>query len=156
MIESYWYPLIISVIISIIWYRVGNFRFLSADDEVYIHYLLDSIIHWCSENLGEKSERLKVEILKENSAENPDLLGQYVMKSKTIKIFPKGCVSNVLLTEIVLHEYVHYLQDLRSYNQYEREFGYLNNPLEIEARQVSKSLRWKCLNFCHEKIIFKL
>lgn len=154
MIESYWYPLIISVIVSVIWYRVGNFRFLSADDELYIHYLVGSIVHWCNENLGEKSEWLKVEILKENSAENLDILGQYVIKSRTIKIFPKACISNLLLTEIVLHEYVHYLQDLRFYDQYQKELGYLNNPLEIEARQVSKAFRWKCLNFCHDNIKF--
>jgi hypothetical protein len=155
MIEIYWYPLIISVFVSGTWYRVGDFRFLSADDEQYIHYLVDSIIYWCNANLGEKSTRLKVEVLKDNSPENPDLLGQYILKSKTIRIFPKACASNVLLTEIVMHDFVHYLHDLRSYNKYDREFGYLNNPLEIEVRKVSKALRWKFLYFCHENIKLK-
>lgn len=152
MMEIYWYPLIVSVILSLIWYQIGNFRFLSTHDRKYVELLIPLCIEWCSNNLGQGIKSLHIRLISENSKVNPDFLGQYDFKFRTIEIFPQACTSNLLLIETIIHEYVHHLQDLKLYQQCQNEMGYLRNPLEIEARKVSKVFRWKCLNYCHEKI----
>lgn len=39
--------------------------------------------------------------------------------------------------KVIIHEYIHYLQDLTDYNLYTQLYGYWNNPKEVEARHIA-------------------
>ena len=44
----------------------------------------------------------------------------------------------------IIHEYIHYLQDLSNYNLLSEFFGYWNNPREVEARTIADLYAPKC------------
>lgn len=55
------------------------------------------------------------------------------------------CYNVKKVIQTVIHEYTHFLQDLRSYSRVLNEVGYVEHPQEVEARMMEKlySNCWK-------------
>ena len=103
-------------------------------------------IKWCEENVGTKRKRLpltfkvtSIPFAKERA------FGQYDPKTNLITIDRNECWNVKLVIRTVLHEYCHFLQDLRGYSKLLKEVGYNKHPQEIEARvmETMYSICWK-------------
>lgn len=71
--------------------------------------------------------------------------GLYFSDTKTICVYYTECKSVGDIVDTFIHEYIHHIQNLRSYNTLLREYGYRNHPLEVEAVRIAKEHRRKCL-----------
>lgn len=123
---------------------------------IYLNTRLDSMtnpairevvcetIKWCEANLGTKRKRtkLKFRVLTQKVKES---YGMYDPTINTIIIHHNVCCDVKSLVRVVIHEYTHFLQDLRGYCRVLREVGYRKHPQEIEARrnEVLYSPCWK-------------
>lgn len=100
---------------------------------------------WCEANMGKKRKRtrLKFKVLTQKKGEWS--YGMYDPTTNVLVIHRNMCrdVRDVVRTTI--HEYTHFLQDLRGYSKVLREVGYRRHPQEIEARGNEKlySSCWK-------------
>lgn len=85
------------------------------------------------------------------------ILGLFRSTDSTITIYVKGHNSIPDLVDTVLHEIGHYIQkktdnkNFNKYNQYNLDVGYLNNPLEIEAREFAITQTKNCLKYLVSK-----
>lgn len=107
------------------------------------------VLEWCSLNLGKLKHDYNLEI-----KYNKDKVygGIYIPYSMTIRIFVHNELPLIHLTETIIHEYVHYLQNNKKgtdveYNKHLRELGYWNNPFEVEARRISKIHKNQCYEY---------
>lgn len=71
--------------------------------------------------------------------------GQFDRVNNRIEIFYNTCGNVKILIQTIIHEYTHYLQDLRMYDILCVEYGYDKHPQEIEARKNERlySPCWK-------------
>ena len=111
-----------------------------------IRIVMRETISWCETNLGRryKSSSLRFQCLTTKSDVD---MGMYDPTTNVIKIY-KNNISDVRgLIRVVIHEYAHFLQDMRSYRRLYREHGYMRHPQEVEARTMEKwySPCWKFL-----------
>ena len=90
-------------------------------------------ILWCEANMGKKKKRtrLKYRVLTDKSGES---YGMYDPTINTIIIHRNMCETVRQVVRVVIHEYTHYLQDLRGYSRVLREVGYTRHPQEVAAR----------------------
>ncbi len=95
-------------------------------------------ILWCETNIGKKRKRTKLtfKVLTQKSGEQ--CFGMYDPTINSIIIHRNMCESVRDVVKVVIHEYTHFLQDLRGYSKVLREVGYRNHPQEIEARGNEK------------------
>jgi len=95
-------------------------------------------ILWCETNIGKKRKRtnLTFKVLTQKSGEQ--CFGMYDPTINSIIIHRNMCESVRDVVKVVIHEYTHFLQDLRGYSKVLREVGYRNHPQEIEARGNEK------------------
>ena len=101
---------------------------------------------WCEKNLsrdGHRKPPYKISIRKQYGGET--CYGEYDDDTHTITIFYNNCHNVELLIKTVLHEYTHYLQNLRWYNNVLSKVGYDNHPQEKEALVMEElySQCWK-------------
>jgi len=67
--------------------------------------------------------------------------GFYCPSVNHIRICINECKTVGRLTSTFIHEYTHYLQPVTTkYASANAEFGYWNNPFEVEARMMEKKL----------------
>ena len=111
-----------------------------------IRMVMCETIKWCETNLGRryKSSSLRFQCL--TSKSNCDM-GMYDPTTNVIKVFRNNVPDVRGLIRVVIHEYAHFLQDMRSYRKLYREHGYMRHPQEVEARKMEKwySICWKKL-----------
>lgn len=71
--------------------------------------------------------------------------GQYDTNKNKIEIFHNVCGDVRMLIRTIIHEYTHYLQDMKQYWKLFKKVGYDNHPLELESRSNEKlySPCWK-------------
>jgi transposase-like protein len=95
-------------------------------------------ILWCETNIGKKRKKTKLtfKVLTQKSGEQ--CFGMYDPTINSIIIHRNMCESVRDVVKVVIHEYTHFLQDLRGYSKVLREVGYRNHPQEIEARGNEK------------------
>jgi hypothetical protein len=62
--------------------------------------------------------------------------GCYDFNRRTIMVFRNHAPDVKMVVRSVLHEYAHYLQNLRWYDNVLKKVGYTNHPQEKEARVV--------------------
>ena len=72
----------------------------------------------------------------------PDF-GYFDRDKNLININVKSHKTLVSICDTVIHEFVHWLQNLKYYHRYEKKYGYDNNPYELEAITVAKQLKFK-------------
>lgn len=71
--------------------------------------------------------------------------GQYDITNNHIQIHYDICKDVKTVIQTIIHEYTHYLQNLRKYYVLSLEYGYDKHPQEIEARKNERlySPCWK-------------
>ena len=77
--------------------------------------------------------------------------GMYDYNKRTIMVFRNYSPTVKSVVRAVLHEYTHYLQNLRWYNNVLSKVGYNNHPQEKEARMVENRYS-NCWNDIKNKI----
>jgi len=104
-----------------------------------IYRVVELTERWCGKHLGRNYDRggLTIYILKQSMWEVPTY-GGYEESNNSITIYKNRCESVTELIMAVVHEYVHYLQDLSQYDKLTKQYGYENNPLEVEARMTAQ------------------
>ena len=111
-----------------------------------VRRIVSETILWCKSNVGTKRKRLPL-TFKVTSVPfaNERAYGQYDPTTNMITISRSECMNVKTIIRTVLHEYCHFLQDLRGYSKLLREVGYNKHPQEMEARvmETMYSVCWK-------------
>ena len=107
-------------------------------------------IRWCETNLGTKSYGVKFCVRTLGDKYTP-AYGMYDGKKRTIMVFRNYSPTVKSVVRAVLHEYAHYLQNLRWYNHTLSKVGYDKHPQEKEARVV-ETMYSICWNDIKNKI----
>lgn len=102
-------------------------------------------ILWCESNMGKKRKRTKLNYKVLTQMKGEECYGMYDPSKNTIVVHRNMCQDVRTIVKVVIHEYTHFLQDLRGYSKVLREVGYNRHPQEIEARGNEKlfSNCWK-------------
>lgn len=108
--------------------------------------IVGETIKWCNKNLGKKRYGLTYSVRLLGDVEYPQH-ACYNYKIRKVTIFRDHCPNVMMVICSVLHEYTHYLQNLRWYENTLNKVGYDNHPQEIEARETEKRY-----NECWEQI----
>ena len=100
-------------------------------------------IRWCETNLGTKSYGVNYCVRTRGVKYSP-ACGVYDNKHRTISVFRDYSPTVKSVVQVVLHEYTHYLQNLRWYNNVLSKVGYDRHPQEVEARMFENrySICW--------------
>ena len=107
-----------------------------------IRSIVCETIRWCETNLGAKSYGVKFCVRTLGEKYTP-AYGMYDGGRKTIFVFRNYAPTVKCVVRAVLHEYTHYLQNLRWYNHTLSKVGYNKHPQEKEAR-VTEDLYSQC------------
>lgn len=113
----------------------------------YIRKIVSETVKWCEENLGVKKHRhgtFKFRVLTLGDKHTP-AYGMYDFETNTLYVFRNYTYTVKDIIRAVIHEYTHYLQNLRWYVNVLNKVGYYKHPLEIEARAMEcfYSVCWK-------------
>ena len=105
--------------------------------------LNECLIGACSKYMGKK-KGIKVRMI----GRGKKYFGMYDYTSKTIKLYKKSCSGMLGYVRTFVHEYAHSLQKGlgKNYTKYYAEYGYWNNPYEVDAREkeaLYRPLIWK-------------
>jgi hypothetical protein len=68
-------------------------------------------------------------------------------ENNQIIIFRPNVKSFINFIDTIIHEYIHYMQDLSDYNDLEIAYGYDDHPLELEANKIAEEHKWNCKNY---------
>ena len=115
-----------------------------------IRRVVGETVAWCQNNLGTK--RYGVHYCVRTLGKNyTPAYGCYDGSKRTIYVFRNYAPDVKMVVRSVLHEYTHYLQNLRWYNNVLNKVGYEKHPQELEARGM-ESLYSVCWNDIKNKI----
>ncbi len=117
----------------------------TSDLTVYqIRNIVKETIRWCQDNLGTKSYKVDYSVRTLGEKYTP-AYGMYDPTKRTILVFRNYAPTVKMVVRSVLHEYTHYLQNLRWYGKVLDKVGYYKHPQEIEARAMEcfYSVCWK-------------
>jgi hypothetical protein len=115
-----------------------------------IRRVVGETIAWCQENLGTKSYMVDYSVRTLGDKCIP-AYGRYDSTIRTILVYRNYSPTIKCVVRAVLHEYTHYLQNLRWYNHTLSKVGYDKHPQEIEARE-SETLYSICWNDIKTKL----
>ena len=92
-------------------------------------------IKWCETNIGTKHKRrtLKFRVLTLPDRYTP-AYGMYDPQKNTLYVFRNHAKDVKMVIRSVLHEYTHFMQNLRYYTSVLNKVGYNKHPLEQQAR----------------------
>ena len=92
-------------------------------------------IKWCETNIGTKHKRraLKFRVLTLPDRYTP-AYGMYDPRNNTLYVFRNHAKDVKMVIRSVLHEYTHFMQNLRYYTSVLNKVGYHKHPLEQQAR----------------------
>ena len=116
-----------------------------------IRTIVCETIRWCETNLGTKKSYSVNYCVRTLGDKSFPAYGMYDERKKTIMVFRNHSPNVKSVVRAVLHEYTHYLQNLRWYNHILSKVGYDKHPKEIEAR-MTETLYSKCWNDIKNKI----
>jgi hypothetical protein len=103
------------------------------------------ILRWCSQNMGD-SEYRKLSKLTIGISRTIDCRGLYEEFGEDSKIYvnPDRHRSFNEFIDTVIHEYMHFLQGLRYYDQILEITGYDKHPMEYSSNLIADILKKKC------------
>ena len=109
-----------------------------------IRTIVKETIMWCQENLGTKSYGVDFSVRTQRNKTSPSY-GCYDNARRTIMLHRNYTPTVKMIVRTVLHEYTHYLQNLRWYGNVLSKVGYDKHPQEREARAMEElySQCWK-------------
>ena len=101
-------------------------------------------IQYCVATMGKKRSTPlpTVSVIKRGGSRK---YGQYDVTNNHIVIFYNVCGTVQMVIQTLIHEYTHYIQNLKNYDVLFSQHGYEKHPQEIEARRNEKlySPCWK-------------
>jgi hypothetical protein len=100
-----------------------------------IRTIVCETIRWCETNLGAKSYGVDYSVRTLPVGYTP-AYGMYDYNKRTIMVFRNYAPTVKAVIRSVLHEYTHYLQNLRWYGNVLSKVGYNKHPQELEARAM--------------------
>ena len=115
-----------------------------------IRSIVCETIKWCETNLGTKRYGVNYSVRTLRKGYTP-AYGCYDGSRRTIMVFRNHAPDVKMVVRSVLHEYTHYLQNLRWYDNVLKKVGYDNHPQELEARGM-ENLYSVCWNDIKNKI----
>jgi len=125
--------------------------------------LILKIIDWCENRYGlSKFQstffKLRVYKHKKIQADEGTQFGSYCENKNLLTIYLVSITSVELLIQIVIHEYTHYLQPIKTYYKdlWDHYGGYKKHPLEIEAWEVAYRDYRICLEALEKSLGIKL
>ena len=97
--------------------------------------LVCETIKWCETNIGKKykSRTLKYRVLTLGEKYTP-AYGMYCPDKNTLYVFRNHAPTVKMVIKSVLHEYTHFMQNLRWYGHTLSKVGYDKHPQELQAR----------------------
>ena len=106
-------------------------------------------IKWCETNIGTKVSRkrtFKYRVLTLPEGYTP-AYGMYDYDKNTLFVFRNHATDVKMVVRSVLHEYTHFMQNLRNYHVVLKKVGYDKHPLEVQARGMEcfYSIGWKAI-----------
>jgi hypothetical protein len=112
--------------------------------------------NWCVEKFGTPLKNGELPDLNVSYVRNSDCFAYYCSMDREITIFPYMIQSKSMLIRSVIHEYTHFLQmphrkNYRKYTKLEEDFGYDNNPLEVEAYEAELKYYRTCYSYLNTK-----
>jgi hypothetical protein len=112
--------------------------------------------NWCVEKFGTPLKNGELPDLNVSYMRNSDCFAYYCSMDREITIFPYMIQSKSMLIRSVIHEYTHFLQmphrkNYRKYTKLEEDFGYDNNPLEVEAYEAELKYYRTCYSYLNTK-----
>ena len=107
-----------------------------------IRSIVCETIRWCETNVGTKSYKVGYSV-RTRGVKSIPACGVYDYNTRTIMVFRNYSPTVKCVVRAVLHEYAHYLQNLRWYNHTLSKVGYNKHPQEKEAR-VTEDLYSQC------------
>ena len=115
-----------------------------------IRRIICETIKWCETNVGTKSYDVNFCVRTLGKRYTPSY-GCYDYNTRTIMVFRNYAPTVKMVVRSVLHEYAHYLQNLRWYDNVLKKVGYTNHPQEKEAR-VMETMYSICWNDIKTKL----
>jgi hypothetical protein len=102
-------------------------------------------MNWCKRNIGLNYRRRTLPLLEYHTkrGDGGDC-GEYDFEDNVITVYKNSHRSVIDLIHTIIHEWTHYKQSKKKYYLYDDEFGYLNNPLEIEANNIADLYKYQC------------
>ena len=100
-----------------------------------IRKIVCETIKWCETNIGvkTKSRTLKYKVLTLGEKYTA-AYGMYCPTHNTLFVFRNHALDVRTVVRSVLHEYTHFMQNLRWYSHTLAKVGYMKHPQEVEAR----------------------
>lgn len=128
-------------------YLCGMLYLKTPTSDLSVHQIRTIVcetIRWCETNLGTKSFKVNYCVRTLGEKYTP-AYGMYDPTKRTIFVFRNYSPTVRCVVRAVLHEYTHYLQNLRWYNNVLSKVGYDNHPQEKEALVMEElySQCWK-------------
>lgn len=115
----------------------GTTTYLKSDTSTLTRSALRLIaketINYCIATLGIK-KNLPVPTVSVIKRGGSLRYGQYDYMNNHIQIHYNVCGDVKNLIQTIIHEYTHYLQNLKKYDKLIAKYGYDNHPQEVEAR----------------------
>lgn len=112
------------------------------------------VLDWCHDNIA--LPNTKKPTVRLNYYSHKEFGGYYDSEKNECVIYVNSYDTILGVTNAVIHEYVHSRQSSRSfgkmYKRYQSDFGYENNPFELESRELASKheqtcLLWVCQQF---------
>ena len=99
--------------------------------------IVGECIKWCEKKIGTKHKRrtLKYKVLTLPEGYTP-AYGMYCPNRNTLYVFRNHAEDVKMVIRSVLHEYTHFMQNLRHYESVLKKVGYDKHPLEKQARAM--------------------
>lgn len=111
------------------------------------------LLNWCKRKYG-TSEFYDLCSLRVKMDESLEYRGQYCHYDNLITLNPRNHRSLISWCNTVIHEYVHFTQDM---DKYHTEYGnrYKSHPFEIKANYLASRDQLEARNFLISKLIQK-
>jgi hypothetical protein len=117
--------------------------------------LVNRAFRWCKKNMG-INRRHEFEVIPsiiKGYGEDTDVFGAYCPYENIIYIYHDSVETISDLIGTTIHEYQHSLQPIKTkYYKMALKYGYWDNPLEIEARQIEKKNLPKFLDYINKVV----
>ena len=110
---------------------------------------------WCENRFGHPLKTVIGDFKVSQDKRVKHMLGEYM--DRNIKIYIYNCSSYSEVIRTVIHEYTHYLQmpklnDNGKYYRLDEKYGYINNPMEVEAREAEDMFIKTCRGYVYSKL----
>jgi hypothetical protein len=125
-----------------------------TNKQLMLAYCLE-VLAFCRESLGESKYVKEPVKLKISYRKGLKYTGEYREKTNEIYVYPLTLDKNLsggdMAIITIIHEYVHYTQDLGIYDRIAKHSGYIGNVLEVEADAIARLLLPSCKKYLRAK-----